>query len=179
MLHGSCVQIATRANLLAVARCCSRNKRNIGTYIWRIAHTLGMCVRRPFTPWNECSVCWSNDDKKHLLRCTHCNDAYHIYCLEPPLEEVRSRLAKGHVLFSVGAVLEAPCTHEISIIIIATRALSICRVQDFWPTLGIEPCLIIRAQLHAVTDPRLRTGEGAEMVLSAVRGAARRAAGGC
>ena len=40
-------------------------------------------------PWNECSVCWGADDKRHLLRCTHCNDAYHIYCLEPPLEEVR------------------------------------------------------------------------------------------
>ena len=48
-------------------------------------------ARRPFVPWNECCVCWGGDDKRHLLRCTHCNDAYHTYCLEPPLEEVRGR----------------------------------------------------------------------------------------
>ena len=43
---------------------------------------------RPFAPWEGCCVCWEDEDRKHILLCDKCDSEYHIYCLDPPLEEV-------------------------------------------------------------------------------------------
>lgn len=43
---------------------------------------------RPFAPWEGCCVCWEDEDRKHILLCDKCDAEYHIYCLDPPLEEV-------------------------------------------------------------------------------------------
>ena len=35
-----------------------------------------------------CKVCKKDSDHSNLLLCEHCNDEYHIYCLNPPLQSV-------------------------------------------------------------------------------------------
>ena len=35
-----------------------------------------------------CKVCKKDSDHANLLLCEHCNDEYHIYCLNPPLQSV-------------------------------------------------------------------------------------------
>ena len=35
-----------------------------------------------------CRVCHRDDNHAHLLLCEACNDEYHTYCLNPPLESV-------------------------------------------------------------------------------------------
>merc|ERR1711871_934022 len=34
-----------------------------------------------------CPVCGSSDDEPNLLLCDECDQAYHIYCLDPPLSQ--------------------------------------------------------------------------------------------
>lgn len=43
----------------------------------------------PLPPGREgCQKCHQDDDHANLLLCEGCNDEYHIYCLDPPLESV-------------------------------------------------------------------------------------------
>ena len=35
-----------------------------------------------------CEACGRGDDESRLLLCDSCDDAYHTYCLLPPLAEV-------------------------------------------------------------------------------------------
>lgn len=37
-----------------------------------------------------CEGCGKNEDEGKLLLCDGCDISYHIYCLEPPLDEVPS-----------------------------------------------------------------------------------------
>lgn len=54
------------------------------------------------TPWTQedserfvcsicdcyCRVCEADDDEDLLLMCDYCNEGYHTYCLDPPLDDV-------------------------------------------------------------------------------------------
>ena len=35
-----------------------------------------------------CSVCSKGDDEHYMLLCDSCDDAFHTYCLIPPLETI-------------------------------------------------------------------------------------------
>ena len=39
-------------------------------------------------PPEGCKVCHRDDDHSNLLLCEACNDEYHTYCLNPPLQSV-------------------------------------------------------------------------------------------
>jgi len=41
-----------------------------------------------FVPDEPCMVCYHGKDTHVLLLCDNCDDAYHTYCLKPPLEKV-------------------------------------------------------------------------------------------
>lgn len=43
---------------------------------------------RPFMPFEGCCICWKDEDKPRILLCDNCDDEYHLYCLDPPLEEI-------------------------------------------------------------------------------------------
>ena len=35
-----------------------------------------------------CSVCGGKNDEEKTLLCDECDNAYHIFCLDPPLESI-------------------------------------------------------------------------------------------
>lgn len=35
-----------------------------------------------------CLICGNDDDHNNLMLCEGCNDEYHTYCLDPPLDAV-------------------------------------------------------------------------------------------
>ncbi len=41
-----------------------------------------------FSSTEGCRKCGKDDDHAHLLLCEICNDEYHTYCLDPPLDYV-------------------------------------------------------------------------------------------
>ena len=43
---------------------------------------------RPFCPVNGCCVCWQEEDSKQIILCETCDAEYHIYCLQPPLQDI-------------------------------------------------------------------------------------------
>lgn len=45
-------------------------------------------IGRPFMPFEGCCICWKDEDKPRILLCDNCDDEYHLYCLDPPLEEI-------------------------------------------------------------------------------------------
>ena len=73
--------------------------------IWYSAHALSMMFDRLFqgwvssfsdgtipisdplgTPWeSSCRHCLEETDDEQMMLCDHCDAAYHIYCLDPPL----------------------------------------------------------------------------------------------
>ena len=73
--------------------------------IWYSAHALSMMFDRLFqgwvssfsdgtipisdplgTPWEtSCRHCLEETDDEQMMLCDHCDAAYHIYCLDPPL----------------------------------------------------------------------------------------------
>eukprot|EP00954_Amorphochlora_amoebiformis_P014988 1171883-Amorphochlora_amoeboformis.AAC.3 len=42
----------------------------------------------PQVPDEPCMVCYHGNDTHVLLLCDECDDAYHTYCLDPPLARV-------------------------------------------------------------------------------------------
>ena len=76
--------------------------------IWYSAHVLGMMTERLFQgwvlsykegtvgtdeaigcPWEEtCRLCCKAENDDQLILCDHCDAAYHLFCLDPPLESV-------------------------------------------------------------------------------------------
>ncbi len=88
-----------------------QNCKNYNLYksqIWHTAHALSLLFERLYQSWvvsymdgmittdeplgqpwmASCRVCLidSHDDK--MMLCDHCDAAYHIYCLRPPLDKV-------------------------------------------------------------------------------------------
>jgi hypothetical protein len=37
---------------------------------------------------NGCCVCWKNEDEARIIICDECDEEFHTYCLQPPLEDV-------------------------------------------------------------------------------------------
>jgi hypothetical protein len=76
--------------------------------IWYSAHALSMMFERLYQGWvtsfsdgtisisnpigmpweTACRACQAEDDDDQMMLCDHCDAAYHIYCLNPPLEVV-------------------------------------------------------------------------------------------
>lgn len=76
--------------------------------IWYSAHALSMMFERLYQGWvtsfsdgtipisdptgmpweTACRSCQQEDDDDQMMLCDHCDAAYHIYCLDPPLEVV-------------------------------------------------------------------------------------------
>jgi hypothetical protein len=51
-----------------------------------------------------CRVCGKGDDAAKILLCDECDSQYHIYCLDPPLTEVRSSFLDSN--------LQTKCTND-------------------------------------------------------------------
>jgi hypothetical protein len=76
--------------------------------IWHSAHTLSMMCERLFQgwvssysdglielkdpmgqPWEDtCRKCQSTENEDKILLCDHCDAPYHIFCLDPPLDDI-------------------------------------------------------------------------------------------
>lgn len=52
------------------------------------AEQLALDLGRPFCPVNGCCVCWQEEDSKQIILCETCDAEYHIYCLQPPLQDI-------------------------------------------------------------------------------------------
>ena len=68
-------------------------------------------LKRPFAPGEGCSVCWDDADDERMMLCSQCNAPYHIYCLDPPLDDVPEGdwLCPGCAPSSVAATATPTC----------------------------------------------------------------------
>jgi hypothetical protein len=60
-----------------------------------------------------CEACGRGDDESRLLLCDSCDDAYHTYCLLPPLPEVPKGEWRCHKCIAKVRVV-ARCVSSIS-----------------------------------------------------------------
>ena len=67
------------------------NKSSVSTSTSTSTSTPCTHTRTPKSPGDQsegCRKCGKDDDHPHLLLCEFCNDEYHTYCLDPPLNYV-------------------------------------------------------------------------------------------